>query len=497
VTRTKPKGLAPGKALEMEVLDLLRAAGFRTHYNAGAAKPRQTDIVAQGNDLHLLVEVKDRKRAVDIGDIDSLRSRLERTTRDVIGLIFTTASITRGAIKEIENDRTRETLVFVSTEMELLRACKARLLNLIAKKRSELRINGHAWFRRCEEGEYLNVVLPKSTLEFIANSPETGYFSSKTNFAHAALALDIPDTGWGNSGGEGVRLGLSLSLSTLDEFQDLLGYLHDSFGLSSNGSFTIHQSGECWHGSGVRNLLKAAEDPWQRYRAAEMSRVHHSEDLLYFDQLRNGWVSLYTRQRVPDDDRPGSHSFMHETHVCVQLPGVPVDQAPYIDLCRYTGNEWADFRVVHERRTQTRRLRKPIKLDVLGTVVRTDDNREDDRWIVGLVARNPFYRKKKLPRDLEIEGSPLHDLLEMELILCGLRDHIQEGDQVDEYHLEGVETTEGQDFQVIRPFGTWNKLVKRVRGEPLRPEVDIDLTGLGLKPVPRLKRSYRRLRRKK
>src|SRR5271156_4975034 len=112
----RSKKTPPGKALEIEVLKLLEGAGFRAHPNARVAKPRQTDILAQGNDLTLLVEVKDRKRGLDVGDIDSLRSRLRRTTPDVVGVLFTTSAISRPAIKEIESDRTRAVLVFVDTE---------------------------------------------------------------------------------------------------------------------------------------------------------------------------------------------------------------------------------------------------------------------------------------------------------------------------------------------------------------------------------------------
>jgi hypothetical protein len=460
--RKRARGLPPGRALELEVLELLRNNGFRVHLDAKAARPRQTDIVALGKEMNLLIEVKDRQRSVDVNDIDSLRARLSRTTPDVIGMIFTTSSITAGAVKLIESDRTRETLVFVGNEMTLLREQKARLSNLISKKRTELRINGRAWFRTSADGDYLDVALPKTNISFRCDDRTGGYFCSNTVFAHAAFALEIPDTGWGIPDGEGVRLHLTLSLSTLRELQDLFGYLHDSFGLSSDGAFTIHQSGACWHGSGVRNFLLAAADIWPRYKSASMNRVHHSEDLIYFDQLGNGWLSVCTRQRVPDGSPTKRSSFLYDTHVCIQLPGVPVDAAPYIDLCRYTGNEWADFRGVDGRRTLTRRLKKRMKLDVVGTAVRSYDDREDDRWVVGLIARNPFYGQEQLPTELESEGSPLHDLLEMELLLCHLRHHIEEGDEVDQFLLEGFVTTDAENAQVIRPFGTWNKLVTRI-----------------------------------
>jgi hypothetical protein len=238
----------------------------------------------------------------------------------------------------------------------------------------------------------------------------------------------------------------------------------------------------------VENLLKALRDPWARYRAASMDRVHHSEDITYFDRFRNGWLMLYTRQRIPEGRK--SPAFLHETDICIQLPGVPVDVAPYLDLCRYTGNEWESFGTILEDRKQMKRLQKPIKLEVVGSLVRTDEDREADRWIVGLVARNPFYRKPRLPRELELEGSPLHDLLQMELLLLDLRDHHQEGDQVDHYVLQGIETTDAQYAQIIRPFGTWHKIVKRIRdGLPVEEISDLEIPGLvprklRLKPLP-------------
>jgi hypothetical protein len=483
------KKAAPGKALELEILKLVQNAGFRAERNSKAARPRQSDIHAEGHDLTLLVEVKDRKRVVDVGDVDSLRARLNRTTQDVIGVIFTMSNISEPAIKSIESERTREILVFVAAELELLRASRARLLNLITKKRRELRVNARAWFRKGPGGDYLGVALPASTMEFVVGKKSSATFHSATVFAHAALARAIPDTAWGNAGGEGVRLNLSLDLSTLDELRDLFGYLHDAFGLSSDGVFTIHQSDACWHGVGVKGLLADLIDPWARYRAAGMDRVHHSEGISYFDQFRNGWLAVTTQLRMPDG--PKSHSFFHQTDLYIQLPGIPVDLSPYLELCRYTGNEWAEFQVVHGRSTRSKRLKKPIRLDVVGTLVRTDEDRDLGRWIVGLIARNPFYRRKRLPRELELESSPLHDLLEIELILCDLKDHIAETSEVDYFFLQGFETADAQFVQIIRPFGMWNKLVRR-NGQPV-PEAEG--SSMPIRSVRRRKRvDGRRLR---
>jgi len=85
--------LPRGRALEIEVAQFLRSAGFRTTTNAGAARPRQTDMYAQGDGVDLLVEAKDRERKVDVSDVDAMRSRLRRTTADVVGVIFTTSGL--------------------------------------------------------------------------------------------------------------------------------------------------------------------------------------------------------------------------------------------------------------------------------------------------------------------------------------------------------------------------------------------------------------------
>ena len=249
-TGTRGEALPPGQGLEREILQLFRTSGFRAQQSVGAAKPRQTDIYARGYNLDLLVEVKDRKRRVDVSDIDNLRARLRRTASDVVGVIFTLSSLTRGALKEIESDRTREIIVFNEAEIELLRSGNARLSSLIERKREELRVQGRAWFRTGAAGEYLAVQLPESTIEFLSGANAKAYFHSNTGFAHAALAMSLPDPGWGNPGGEGARLSLRLTLSSLDDLRDLFGYLHDKFGLSANGAFSIHQSGACWHGTG-------------------------------------------------------------------------------------------------------------------------------------------------------------------------------------------------------------------------------------------------------
>jgi hypothetical protein len=147
----------PGHEFELEVAKFLQAAGFEVTPNAGAARPRQTDLFARGQSLDLLIEVKNRRHKVDVSDVDALRARLSRTASDVVGVIFSTSGLTKGALKAIEVDRTREVLVFTGTEIDEIRSNLASLSNLLNRKRNELRIHGRAWFGSVSHREFLKV----------------------------------------------------------------------------------------------------------------------------------------------------------------------------------------------------------------------------------------------------------------------------------------------------------------------------------------------------
>lgn len=99
-----------GNELEAKIARYLRSSGFEVTVDAKAARPRQTDLFARNEDVDLLIEVKNRRRKIDVGDVDALRSRLNRVTSDIVGVIFATSDLTRGAIEAIETDRRREIL---------------------------------------------------------------------------------------------------------------------------------------------------------------------------------------------------------------------------------------------------------------------------------------------------------------------------------------------------------------------------------------------------
>ena len=446
----------------------MRAAGFIVTANAGSAMPRQTDIFAKGDEVDLLIEVKNRKRSIGIDDIDALRSRLNRVSTDIVGAIFTMSALTQGAIDSIESDRRREVLVFQREEIEQLRARTQNLKPLIDRKRNELRVHGKAWFGSGIRTEFIDVKLPPSAVEFSIAGETKPYFESKSKFSGAFYSLHIPDSGWGNVGGEGARLAIELTLNGIEDLRNIVGYLHQNFGLSSNGMFWIQQSESCWYGAGAENFLEAAKHWRKRYEQSQSHIFHHSEEFSYFDQFRDGWIEISSQQNIDWDlHNVSNSSFFHHSKIIIQLPGVPVDASPFVKLCQYTGNDWARFEYIGTRWTSRVRLKKELALDVRGIVLNREafsgpaDRR---RVVVGLIARNPFYRKKSLPKELvKSEIAPLHQLNETELLICSLRDWLDGGDVVDYYILQGFEVTVGGVGIVVRPFGTWNKILRRAR----------------------------------
>ena len=161
-------------------------------------------------------------------------------------------------------------------------------------------------------------------------------------------------------------------------------------------------------------------------------------------------------------------SFLHDSELAIQLPGVPVDSTPFLDLCRYTGNEWAQFEYIARRLTFQRRLKTPIALDAVGVVVSTlGRGRAEDRLervITGVIAQNPFFPGRSLPVELQCdESAALEGFSDTSLLLCSVRDWHDEGDVVDRYMLEGFEVTSAHRQHLIRPFGTWNRIIADAR----------------------------------
>jgi Holliday junction resolvase len=456
--------IAKGRGYEAQIAELFTNAGFEVITNPKSARPRQTDLIVRDGAVDFLIEVKNQAKKIDSGDIDSLRSRLARVSHDVVGIIVTKSTLTDSAVAVIEADRSREILVFINDEVENICSRWQNVRALIERKRTAFRIQGKVWFSTKRDLEFSKIRLPSGNLEFRINEATIPYFEMRSGFAGAIYALEIPDTGWGSFAGEGARLSIQLALSSIPELRNVLGYLHKKFGLSRNGVFSIQQTECCWQGSGAEEFASAVHNWKDRYKKSSSKRLHHSEEVRYFDQIRNGWVELSAQQRVWVEQ--SREAMLHQSELVIQMPGIPVDASPFVKLCQYVGNEWAEFQYFSHRMTVRKRLKRTLPIKMVGRITRKADNDEGLPLkcpvVVGVIGRNPFYKRKSLPDELEASEIPLAELAETELLICSLRDWHDDGDLVDRYDLQGIEATVGGCGAILRPFGTWNKMLKKI-----------------------------------
>ncbi len=93
-----------GLAFEDFVVGLFGAGHFDVRKNPGTARPRRTDVIATKVDETYLVECKWRTSRADVDDIDSLRSRLGRTS-GATGVLISMPGFSGTAISEVAEHR--------------------------------------------------------------------------------------------------------------------------------------------------------------------------------------------------------------------------------------------------------------------------------------------------------------------------------------------------------------------------------------------------------
>ncbi len=438
--------------------DVLLHAGFEVHANPRIAKPRQTDISARRAERDYLIEAKWRQAAVDVSDIDALRSRLNRTPSDVVGCFFSLADYGKTAIKAVEDDRTREILLFNAVEIQDLARSPSMLPQLIEDKRTSLRVHARVKFTGAGADDALptEIQLPSSGLQFWCNGSAVDYVASSTDNMDILFTQEHLNP-IGSSEDPEFALRLDLDVRHLSELRDVLGMLHNHLHLSAAGTFAIHQTKASWHGAGAESFLASA-GAWQsRYRATALEWFHHSEELHYVDEFRHGRLVLTARQRV------GESVFLHSAEAELRLPGIPVDREPLLELCRKTGNRDAFMTLCNTKSFEELPFRSNrTTIEPLGLILSSEFAQE--RAVSGIIAKNPFFGKKSaLTRAGLKHASQIEHLSSVEILCCSLKDWHDADDVIDEYYLTGIQSKWLGQALVIRPSCTWKSITNRAK----------------------------------
>lgn len=215
-----------------------------------------------------------------------------------------------------------------------------------------------------------------------------------------------------------------------------------------------------WFGFGVFNFLLDAKNWIERYEKNPPRQIHHSERLSYFDSFLDGWFLLNCDQRVwLDKDRK---SMIHHAEIVIQLPGIPLDLSLLRRFCREINNENAIFYQTAYYKSFCKRLEKPVKLQIVSEVVLARKSSNDSELVVnGVVAKNPFYKKKKLPKELSgSENFIFSKLVNFEYLICAVRDWYDLGDEVDAFDLFELEAMQAGGVFVFRPVCTWRNILE-------------------------------------
>jgi hypothetical protein len=457
-----------GRTFEDLFCRLLYQNGFDVHKNPKAAGPRQTDLLGEYGDNTFLFELKWQKRRVDVAVVGQITDRLRRAPRGTIGCICSASGFTETLIRDIEEHRHEfEVLLFDPLEVYSLFAGQTTAAALIEEKRRGLRRNGTMWFfqrgMRVSSSRYAE--LPASVEHLQLPTPLYSRLDSAhiSDLVFARTPLIFNEYLWAAS------LRVNLKECTLDTIRDVLTAASNYLGLRGGGSFGIRQSQSGWYGLGSENFVREIGRYSERYQEYE-GQVHHSEELVFFEELKYGIFLLTARQSLT---RKG---WIHSGVVTIRVPGIPVEMRPYLKFAQTFTQEHTFFDPDEPlRRAWIRPPAVEIPLEsVIAEVQDTNPVRPGGLAAVsGIVVKNPFFKNPKLAMKLS-KNKELLPFTEPEYLICTLDDWFEAGDEVDAYEMTGLETVTIGEAVLLHPRCTWKNLTKRIASDKRSTLGDLD-----------------------
>jgi hypothetical protein len=334
--------------------------------NAGAARPRQTDLFARDDDRAYLIEAKWRKTPATVADVDALRARLDATLAHVVGVLVSVSGFSATAIERVETVRDRPVVLLDEDDVEMILG-GIDLARLLRRKEAWLLIHGRV--RPGHSKRLRRSDPPVRRDQYLADTDgeRVPWTVSRGGFAAPAFSVELFDIDWVPAGGAGVTLDIPVTVASRAQLQDLLVTLVELGWSSRAGQWTLRQSESVWYGIGQSSLRRSLADQQARYRKA--GPIHHTEQLVLADVCPGGWFTLTA-------DLAARSQHVYATFLSAQLIGVPVDLRPLMRLCdRLDVDRELFFRPRNQPSVETRHLDRssqPVELDVRGWVIDAD-----------------------------------------------------------------------------------------------------------------------------
>lgn len=446
---------ARGRAFEGLVGDLFRQHHFHVRLNPGAARPRQTDLLATRGGTTYLIECKWRTDKANVDDLDALRARLRRTDRSTVGVLISFAGFTGSVLSEVGHHRSQPVLLFSGPEIEALVASPRELPDLLARKTDALLVDGEVLLdepSRVRTRRQRKAEVPASGREFILppDGDRTSVIECTGDFGLFTFTHELPDIDWVLASGYGVTLDLHPQVSDQDGLLGLVHQLADLGWATADARWALHQSHRNWHGLGASAFVQELPR-WQR--RASSPDANDTEEFCYVDRSDGGFYTL--------SGRLSAHRIRQARQILlsVQLEGIPLDSAAWQQLCRSTGIQQPSYFRPRSQPSVERGLRFAVRIPVepLGYLVETESSEGDRReeWVTGIVVANPYLHSYATAVQESLLPPELEDISDSEWLICDLAEwHLLDG-RIRRYLLTGFEYARSSEALVARPISNW------------------------------------------
>jgi hypothetical protein len=380
-----------GHLLEDVVVRLFEEAHFAVKKNAGAAAPRQTDLVAQYGPLIFLVEVKWTKRPVGTPALDEVRARLSRATRGSMGLLVSIAGFAQGVISDIEHHRHEPILLVSRVELERVIDGTEHLRELLRSKEEALELGGAVLLdtsdappRHAARGRSWR----RGPLTVIdEDGRELPWIQATGSYDVWLPTLQLADPDWAwTDHTSSVYTRARLEERDTSTVHDVLDELRRIGWLASGCSWVIRQADTNWFGFDEGSLLVALEQWRERYASSAV--LHHTEEIAVTGQTEG--VGLW----LIEADIATERRWTTRCELSLVLEGWPLDPEPLRRLFRAVGAEGSHVLRPITGKVVTKQWEQRDstgELEVVARIVSRAPDAPDgvEEWVVGVVAKHP------------------------------------------------------------------------------------------------------------
>lgn len=459
-----------GYKFEELIYDLLRFYGLKPIKDRGVTgMGDQIDIIAEFEGKQLLVETRYREKPTDRQAIADLHTKMGIRQPNTIGVYFSMSGFTSNAIECASRIIDKIIVLFDRTETEEI-VTSERDLEKMLRKKIFLKTKESRIILNIEETDEDVKILSEDYHDIIIDQEKIEYLTTQSNGIGCLLFSPI------NYGYSDKNYFIEMKYHYSIEFKDLLFILRmyeNIFGFTKKASFCIIQTNYSWYGLGVNSFLKALENRETRYEKTKNIIKHHSEAVVFIDEIPRRPEGLITPYLLP----------LGLFTLSLQ-PSIEIDSIGYVSISfllrdipfpksRYelffenlndnsNLNGYPECINVVDGNIETKLdFEDDINIKKVGYSAIKDFHPKDKEWIDCIVCKNPFHEGKiECSEDHYMwKNEGIHDLLKSFENYFMFLPQYDTTDSHSEYRLKEVQLlhvpSSGFLSVCVNPVGYW------------------------------------------